>query len=77
MEAGFIPAGNTAAYPIQQQPQPIPVVPGSKVIKAPGLKRGKTEGPITDRVCFNIFIFIFDNFCNVFDVIKICNLFFN
>lgn len=58
MEAGFIPAGNTAAYSIQQQPQTIPVAPGSKVIRAPGLKRGKTEGPITDRVCFK-FILLF------------------
>lgn len=50
MEAGFIPvglgnAGGSAAPPAM-------VAPPASVIRAPGLKRGKMEEAISDRVSF-------------------------
>lgn len=48
MEAGFIPAvGGGGAG---SAPPPAVVVPPANVIRAPGLKRGKMEEAISDRV---------------------------
>lgn len=58
MEAGFIPvsaAGNAGAAP----PASV-VAPPANVVRAPGLKRGKMEEAISDRVSF-FFIIAYDN----------------
>lgn len=48
MEAGFIPV--TAGSVGGSVPPPAVVAPPANVIRAPGLKRGKMEEAISDRV---------------------------
>lgn len=48
MEAGFIPAGIATGG--GQLPPPAVMAPPANVVRAPGLKRGKMEEAITDRV---------------------------
>ncbi|CAH0761745.1 unnamed protein product [Diatraea saccharalis] len=48
MEAGFIPAGT--AGNAANMPPPAVVAPPANVIRAPGLKRGKMEEAISDRI---------------------------
>lgn len=50
MEAGFIPAGGGNAAG-NVAPATV-VAPPPNVIRAPGLKRGKMEEAISDRVSF-------------------------
>ena len=54
MEAGFIPAG-TAGAGASAPPHTV-VAPSVNVIRAPGLKRGKMEEAISDRVSFSFFV---------------------
>lgn len=51
MEAGFIPAGSAASGGLL--PPPAVMAPPANVVRAPGLKRGKMEEAITDRVSFD------------------------
>lgn len=50
MEAGFIPAGSAVGG--GQLPPPAVMALPANVVRAPGLKRGKMEEAITDRVSF-------------------------
>lgn len=47
MEAGYIPVGSGSG---NAHAQPGVVAPPANVIRAPGLKRGKMEEAISDRV---------------------------
>lgn len=52
MEAGFIPAGGQLGGGML--PPAAVVAPPANVVRAPGLKRGKQEEAISDRVSFFI-----------------------
>lgn len=55
MEAGYIPVGATGGSVGNAVPPVSVAAPQAKVVRAPGLKRGKLEEAISDRVskCFS------------------------